>query len=92
MVKVDKRVGRPQPLSKLFARNDIPRPLQEHQEDVNRTAAESEPQPLFAELAGSRVEFEQPKTVKRSWIHGSSTDSSDCEGSGETNLVQRVSK
>jgi hypothetical protein len=65
VVEIDKRVRRPQPLAELFARDDIPGPFEERDQNVYRPAPQAQPEALFPKFARTGVELEKAKPVYR---------------------------
>ena len=71
MIEIDERVGRPELLAQLVAADDVAGPLEQEQQDIERPAAEAERPPLFAQLTGPRVGFEEAESIdrlRRRWV------------------------
>jgi hypothetical protein len=57
VVELDHRAVRPQPFAYLFAGDYFPRPLEQHDEDLERLVWQAHPRPMLAQLAGVEVQF-----------------------------------
>jgi hypothetical protein len=58
LLEVDKGLRRPEPFLQLLARDQLPRTLEEHGEDVQRLVLEAEPNARLAQLPRPLIQLE----------------------------------
>jgi hypothetical protein len=61
VLEVDKRIGRPEPLAQLVARDDAAGPLEQRLQQPQRLILKVDAASLAAQVSGSRVELERPE-------------------------------
>jgi hypothetical protein len=62
VLEIDKRSVRPEPLPQLFAGDDVPRPFEHHDENLERLILQPDANASLSQLARPEIDFKSRET------------------------------